>query len=108
MPHVPTTERVVVDHLAIGFWRLTLRCGFQDAPDVPLGLTLAAADGLHVDPEQVSYFVGRDTVVATGNAPMALWRRRLFAAMHWNAGSSSDFFRLPAGRVIEVGSQVLL
>ena len=108
VPHVPTTERVVVDHLAIGFWRLTLRCGFQDAPDVPLGLTLAAAHGLHVDPEQVSYFVGRDTVVATGNSPMALWRRRLFAAMHWNAGSSSDFFRLPAGRVIEVGSQVLL
>jgi KUP system potassium uptake protein len=108
VPHVPTTDRVVVDHLAVGFWRVTLRCGFQDAPDVPLGLTLAAADGLKIDPEQASYFVGRDTVVATGDAPMALWRRRLFAAMHWNAGSSSDFFRLPAGRVIEVGSQVLL
>jgi KUP system potassium uptake protein len=108
VPRVPTAERVEVDHLAIGFWRVTLRCGFQDPPDVPLALTLAAEHGLSVDPAHASYFVGRDTVIPGVGTPMALWRRKLFAAMHWNAGSSSDYFRLPAGRVIEVGSQIVL
>jgi KUP system potassium uptake protein len=107
-PRLATSERVVVEHLAIGFWRITLRCGFLDVPDVPAALRLAGVEGLVVDPETVSYFVGRDTVVPGTGTRMSHWRQSMFSAMHWNAGSSADFFRLPADRVIEVGSQIVL
>jgi KUP system potassium uptake protein len=108
VPRLPGAERVAVEHLAIGFWRVTLRCGFLDTPDVPYALTLASEHGLVVDPDTASYFVGRDTVVAGTATPMPQWRKKMFSTMHWNAGSSADFFRLPADRVIEIGSQIVL
>jgi KUP system potassium uptake protein len=108
VPRLPDGERVVVEHLATGFWSVVLRCGFLDTPDVPAALAAAAAQGLVVEPGTASYFVGRDAVVPAAGGHMALWRKRVFATLHWNAGSSADFFRLPPDRVLEVGSQIVL
>jgi KUP system potassium uptake protein len=109
VPHVPVAERVHVEQLGNGFTRLTLATGFLDRPDVPWALRAAvAADELDVDPNDVSYVVGRDTLVPAPGDGMALWRKRLFAILHRNAGSSADFFRLPPDQVFEVGSQIVI
>ena len=108
VPRVADAERVRVDHVGAAFWRVTVRCGFLDVPDVPAALRRTSRDGLGIDPDQASYFVGRDAVVPRRGSPMAMWRQLLFAAMHGSAGSSADFFRLPVDRVIAVGSQIEL
>jgi KUP system potassium uptake protein len=109
VPHVPVAERVHVEQLGNGFARLTLATGFLDRPDVPWALrTAVAADELDADPNDVSYVVGRDTLVPAPGDGMALWRKRLFAILHRNAGSSADFFRLPPDQVFEVGSQIVI
>jgi KUP system potassium uptake protein len=108
VPRVAPDERVVVEHLGNGFWRLTLRTGFLDQPDVPVALRAAAVHGLHVDPDTASYFLGRDTVIPEREGRTPLWQKRVFATLHRNAGSSASFFRLPPDRVIEVGSQVVI
>jgi KUP system potassium uptake protein len=108
VPRVPETERVVVEDLGDGFWRVVVRSGFLDDADVPLALTRAAASGLVVDPATASYFLGQDIVLPGGAGGLALWRQRLFAALHRSASSSIEFFHLPPDRVIQVGSQIAL
>ncbi len=81
----------------------------MDTPDVSHALERCGAFGLLVDPTQVSYFLSREMIIATA-APdgMALWRERLFAVLARNAGSVSDFFNIPANRVVELGTRVTM
>jgi len=109
VPHVPVMERVRVEQLGDGFARLTLATGFLDRPDVPWALRQAVADEqLDVDPNDASYVIGRDSLVPAPGDGMALWRKRLFAALHRNASSTADFFHLPPDQVFEVGSQIVI
>jgi KUP system potassium uptake protein len=108
VPRVEPDDRLLVEDLGGGFHRVTIRCGFTDTPDVPAALEAAREFGLDIDPEQVSYFVGRDEVLPRTGSRFELTRMKLFATMHWNAGSSGVYFRLPPDRVIEVGSQILV
>jgi len=105
-PWVPEAERVAVQALAPGFWRVALHYGFMDEPDVPRALALCAAKGLVIEPFETSYFLSRETVVPTPGAGMANWRERLFAAMSRNAGSAAEFFHLPDNAVVELGTRV--
>jgi len=74
---------------------------------VGLALELCAPHGLAFDPMDVSYFLSRETIVPVGAAGgMALWRERIFAALARNAGSITDYFNVPANRVVELGTQV--
>ncbi len=108
VPRIPPDERVEVEALGHGVWRVVIRTGFLDDTDVPAALRRAAASGLVVDPLEASYFLGRDAVLPHAARPLARLRQRLFAALHRNAGSSVDYFGLPPDRVLEVGSQVVL
>ena len=108
VPHVPPAERVQLEDLGNGFWRMTVATGFLDRPDVPWALSQAAAAGLDVDVTDVSYFVGHDSIVPAPGGGMALWRKRLFATLHRNASSTADFFHLPPDQVFEVGSQIVI
>jgi KUP system potassium uptake protein len=109
VPWVPMDQRIEVEPLGRGFWRVSLVFGFMNVPDVPQALALAESHGLRIPPFETSYFLSRDTVVAgagDGAPAMARWRRRLFTAMTRNASGVIDYFRLPANAVVELGTRV--
>jgi KUP system potassium uptake protein len=106
VPWIPFADRVQVEPLARGFWRVTVNYGFKNTPDIPRALTLCRSHGLDVDEFTTSYFLSREVVVPTRGDGMAHWRERLFAAMTRNAGSVVEFFRLPNNSVIELGTRV--
>jgi KUP system potassium uptake protein len=106
-PWVPEKERATCQKLGNGCWRVRVRYGFMDRPDVTRALRHCAGAGLPIDMMETSFFLSRELIVpSTGGAGMALWRDRLFAAMARNAGSIVDFFNIPPNRVIELGTRV--
>ena len=80
--------------------------GFMEVPDVPPLLEGIEARGLTIDLDQVSYFLGRETLIATNAPGMAVWRDELFVWMSRNASSASHYFALPPNQVIELGAQI--
>ena len=107
VPHVPATERLAIQSIADGFLRVTLRYGFMESPDIPLGLMNAADTGkASFDPMDTTYFTSRESLVARPRHGMPLWRDKLFAFMHRNAAPASDFFRIPGTRQVELGAPV--
>ena len=108
VPHVPEAKRCKVRDLGAGVFELTLSYGFMEDPDVPEALLDATARGLVIDTGDVTFFLGRETLIATGTPGMALWRERLFVLIARNAGRATAFFRLPPERVVELGVQVEL
>jgi len=105
-PWVADSERLRIEALGQGFWRVRLHFGFMETPDVPKALQLAAAQGLAVPLFETSYFLSRETVVPAPGVGMAQWRERLFAAMSRNAGGVAGFFSLPDNAVVELGTRV--
>ncbi|SDF90443.1 potassium transporter Kup [Phytopseudomonas seleniipraecipitans] len=105
-PRVPLAERFELDAYDQGFYRVRLRFGFLEAPDIPQALAQLSDKGLDCPPMQTTYFLSRETVIPSERIGMAMWRERLFAVLQKNAGSSLGFFRLPVNRVIELGTQV--
>jgi len=108
VPIVPLEDRVRVEPLGERFYRVTLSYGFMEEPDVPAGLAQAQAQGLAIDPNDTTYFLGRETLVATRNAGMPVWREKLFVLMSSNATRATAFFRIPSERVLELGMQIEL
>lgn len=106
IPHVPDAERLELTALGSNFYRLILHYGFMDDPDVPRALLLARDHGLNVVATEVSYFLGRETLVPSVTPGMAPWREHLFAWMSRNAATAMEFFRLPTNRVVELGTQI--
>ncbi|MDO8652150.1 MAG: potassium transporter Kup [Undibacterium sp.] len=106
VPWVPFEERVQVEPLAPGFWKVKVNYGFKNTPDIPKALELCAAHGLALNLFESSYFLSREIVVPTKGTGMTHWREILFALMSRNSGSVVDFFRLPNNCVIELGTRV--
>jgi len=107
VPHVPAEDRATVRYLGDGVSDVVLRYGFMEDPDVPDGLRQAMQKGLVID-DDLTYFLGRETLLVTRRPGMALWRERLFVLLSRNAQRAVTFFRLPAERVVELGIQVEL
>ncbi len=105
-PRVANDERVEIEKLPHGFWRVRARFGFFEDPDVPSVLATCATRGLEFKENETTFFLSRETIIPAKNAGMALWREHLFAVMARNAQSATAFFRLPANRVVELGMQV--
>jgi KUP system potassium uptake protein len=108
VPHVPLTQRVVVESMNAQFHRVRVFYGFIDEPDLPESLEWCAEQGLRLEPMETSFFLGRETLVPKVGAAMALWREHLFVAMYRNAGSVAAYFNLPPNRVVELGTQIVL
>jgi KUP system potassium uptake protein len=108
IPVVPEDERYQVRDLGAGIYEVTLNYGFMEDPDVPEALLTAREHGLVLDDNDVIFFLGRETLIATKTPGMALWRERLFVLMARNAVRATAFFRLPPERVVELGVQVEL
>ncbi|MBW3570879.1 MAG: potassium transporter Kup [Gemmatimonadetes bacterium] len=108
IPMVDDEQRVEVSELGHGVFRVVLRYGFTEDPDIPSALALARDRGLTFKPMETSYFLGRETLIASKSPGMALWREQIFALMSRNARSATSFFGLPPNRVVELGAQIEL
>jgi KUP system potassium uptake protein len=106
IPSVKAGIRLKVEPLGHNCFQVNLFYGFIEERNVPADLALGARFGLEFDPMQTSYFIARQTVIATPGSGMAMWRERLYAAMARNARDAADYFKLPSNRVIELGTQV--
>ena len=106
VPHVAGDEQIVVDALGHGVFAMRLLYGFMQDPNVPDALRAAQDKGLDVDADDVTYFLGRETILVTHRKGMAIWREKLFVLMTRNAVRATAFFRLPPERVVELGVQV--
>ncbi|WP_060482107.1 potassium transporter Kup [Pseudomonas sp. NBRC 111119] len=105
-PRVPEQERFEVEAYGDGFFRVVLHFGFMDEPDVPAALKLCHLDDLDFTPMRTTYFLSRETVIASRLEGMSRWRGNLFAFLLKNANGNLRFFNLPLNRVIELGTQV--
>jgi KUP system potassium uptake protein len=107
VPRVPPSERRHVEDLGEGFYRVLLRWGFMEDPDVPAGLTGLVLAGKPLDPETISYVLGKDAIISTEKeSGMVRWRERLFSWMRRNEARAAAFYRIPPARAIEFGIQV--
>ena len=107
-PHVDEDGRLSVETLGQGFYRVTLRYGFMEEPDVPAALANGAASGLPLEAEKMTFFLGVETLLSTHREGMGRWREQLFAVMSRNAVRATSFFRIPPERVVELGMQIEL
>lgn len=106
IPRIPDRERIKVVPLGHNCYQVNVFYGFSDERDIPNALQKGRHAGLSIDPMQTSFFIARQTVLATPKAGMALWREALYAAMSRNARDAADYFKIPPNRVIELGAQV--
>lgn len=105
-PHVDPELRLEVEPLKEGLFRVIGNYGFMETPNIPALLRDCGAHGLDLNPNEVSYFLSKETIIPTFKPGMALWRGKLFAIMSRNATSPASFFKLPPNRVVELGMQV--
>jgi KUP system potassium uptake protein len=109
IPEVPSAERVKLTKLGEGFYQLRAQYGFMESPNVPDLLGRAAPSlGLPIGEHEVTYYLGRETLLMNGPSKLAGWRKKLFAVMSRNAQPATAFFNIPPNRVVELGTQVQL
>ena len=109
VPRIRQSERLATIEVAPNFWRATARFGFMERPDIPLLLSQAREQGCFFDPDDVTYYVARETIVHRSDGKgLAKWEEALFAAMERNAVHVTDFLRLPGDGVVEIGRQVAI
>ena len=107
VPHVPEGECATVEQIGQGIYRVKLEYGFMDQPDVPNALAaLDEEHGLTIDVKDVTFFLGREVLLATERPGMAIWREKLFEFMSRNAQRATHFFKIPPEQVVEIGMQV--
>ena len=102
----PSERRIETNDYGAGFFRIILRYGFMEEIDVPAALAQVKSCGPQFKMMDTSFFLARQTLIASARPGMAIWREKLFAWMLRNAESAMEFFKLPTNRVVELGSQV--
>ena len=105
-PTADAGERIELTALGREFYRLVMRFGFAEEPDVPRILQQCQKLGLPFDMMDTTFFLSRENIVASERAGMALWRDKLFAFLSRNAMPATAFFRIPGNRLVELGTQV--
>ncbi len=109
--HVPKVKRedmLKVTDLGHGFWGVIAHVGFMQEPNVPALLHQCRSYGLRFEPADTSYYLGRESLLTTGRAPLSRWRKILFAYLSRNARPATQFLHLPPNRVVELGAQIEL
>jgi KUP system potassium uptake protein len=107
VPWVTSGNRIAIEEVAKNFWRAEARFGFMERPHIPELLTTGKSLGCTVDLDDVTYYVGHETVIGREDElGLPKWQEGLFAVMERNAIHVSDFFSLPTDQVVEIGRQV--
>jgi KUP system potassium uptake protein len=105
-PRVPDDDRVRLQPISDRFTRVQLRFGFVESPNVPKALAVARKQGLHFDIMSTSFFLSRRSLKVAAKSGMPAWQDRLYIGLARSANDATDFFQIPTGRVVEVGTQV--
>lgn len=107
VPYAAAAQRLKMESIGDEFYRVHVRFGFMETPDVPLALMRSCdRGGIYFDPMDTTFFASRETIVASAKRGMPVWRDKLFAVMHRNAAPATGFFRIPGNRLVELGAQV--
>ena len=105
-PRVPENERCEIEVISPDFKRVILHYGFMESPNIPRALSICRKMGLKFDIMSTSFFLGRRSVVPSAHHGMPLWQDKLYIFLMRNAANPTDFFHIPPGRVVEMGTQV--
>jgi len=105
-PRVSDADRILLEPISDDFKRLTISYGFMEQPNVPKALGLCRKQGLKFDIMSTSFFLGRRSVIPSARQGMPIWQDRLYIFLMRNAANPTDFFHIPPGRVVELGTQV--
>ena len=105
-PRIPETERIEITRFNEDFKKLVIHYGFMETPNVPKALGLCRRQGIKFDIMATSFFLGRRSVVPAAHAAMPVWQDKLFIFLLKNGANPTEFFKIPAGRVVELGAQV--
>jgi KUP system potassium uptake protein len=105
-PRVPPEDRVTISPVSEHFSVVALKFGFMEQPNVPRALAVARKHGWHFDIMSTSFFLSRRTLRPSPQSGMPLWQDRLFILLARTANDATDYFQIPTGRVVEVGTQV--
>src|SRR5688572_19757720 len=108
IPHVDAVDRIDVEDLSEGFYRVVAHYGFMDDPNIDEMLAALRSKELDLPAMDTSYYLGRDTLLTTPRPGMSRWRKTLFNVMSRNASTPTAFFGLPPNRVVELGAQIEL
>ena len=108
VPHIGADRRRAVEELAPNIYRVALRYGFQESPNIPRELEALGEFGIPYEPMQTSYFLGRETVVAAAVPKMSRWRQWLFMLLSRNSLSATEFFRIPSDPFVELSVTVAI
>ncbi|MBN8648741.1 MAG: potassium transporter Kup [Caulobacterales bacterium] len=107
-PRVLEENRLEISDISPNVKRVMVRYGFMESPNIPKALTLCRKQGLKFDIMSTSFFLGHRTIVASAHSGMPLWQDKLFIFLSRNATNATDFFHIPSGRVVELGTQVVV
>lgn len=105
-PRVKEAKRLTIEPITPSVTRVVMRFGFMETPDIPRTLILAKSLGLNIDPEQASYFLGRRTIVSDPNSGLSGWQDNIYIALTRTAATATSFYRIPPGRIVELGTQI--
>ena len=108
IPYVSRDNRVIIDYLGGGIYRIMASYGFSETADIPALLASIQFTDLRFDPLQTTFFLGREVLVIAVNRRMLTWQKKIFLFMSHNSLNATSFFRLPPNRVVELGSQIEL
>jgi KUP system potassium uptake protein len=107
-PRVPDDEKVVIDAYNDLFYRVVVTFGYMETPNIPKALTLARKLGWKFDIMSTSFFLSRRSLKPSPKGGMPLWMDRVFIALARNATDATEYFHIPTGRVVEIGTQVVV
>jgi KUP system potassium uptake protein len=105
-PRVNDDDRVRISHIGDSFWRVEMTYGYMETPNIPRGLAILRKQGFKFDIMATSFFLSRRSIRPAAHSGMPLWQDKLFISLAKTASDATDFFQIPTGRVVEVGTQV--
>lgn len=107
-PRVADADRIEIEEITPDVKKVIVKYGFMETPNIPKALTMCRKQGLKFDIMSTSFFLGHRTIVASAQSGMPLWQDRLYIYLSKNATNATDFFHIPSGRVVELGTQVVV
>ncbi len=107
-PRVRDSERTTLEQISDAFWRVTMTYGYMETPNIPRGLAILRRYGFKFDIMATSFFLSRRSIRPATQSGMPLWQDKLYIGLAKTANDATDFFQIPTGRVVEVGTQVTI
>ena len=108
VPRMDDEDRAAIEHVGDSFWRIRLSYGYMETPNIPRGLAILRKQGFKFDIMATSFFLSRRSIRPATQSGMPLWQDKLFIGLAKSANDATDFFQIPTGRVVEVGTQVTI